>query len=202
MLDTAHLVLHGLTLKQLAAAEQLADIIDLDTAVIAAELEQAAAAGSVLSARGSAMITPAGRAALDAVYPAAFADRRADDALVRTLADFEQGINKRMLTLMTSWQTVTVDGVQQPNDHADADYDGKVIDKLARLHDQVESVLAPFADADPLTKRFLSRLGAALAKVDQGEHDYVSSVRIDSYHTVWYQMHEHLLRVMGAERDE
>ncbi|WP_040798152.1 hypothetical protein [Nocardia higoensis] len=202
MLDTADFVLHGLTLRQLATSAQLADILDLDAEEIDAHLGRAVTDGKAVAARGAAMITPAGRAHLDEVYPVAFAGERASEELLTTLAAFERGINKQMLSLMTTWQTVTVDGAQQPNDHSDADYDAAVIDRLARLHERAESVLSPFADADPLTKRFIGRLDAALRLVDQGDHDYVSNVRVDSYHTVWYQMHEHLLRVMGQERDE
>lgn len=202
MLDASQLALHGLTLKQLANAEQLADILDLDVASIAASLGAAVDGGHAVAARGAYMITPAGRTHLDALYPIAFADQRASDELVSTLADFEKGINKQMLTLMTSWQTVTVDGTEHPNDHSDTDHDAKVIDKLARLHERAETILAPFAGSDPLTKRFVSRLDSALQRVDHGDHDYVSNVRLDSYHTVWYQMHEHLLRMMGEERDE
>lgn len=202
MLESNDLSLHGLTLKQLASAEQLETILEQDTATVSAHLEAAVGAGYAMAARGAYMITPAGREHLDATYPTAFADQRTNPELVATLADFEQGINKQMLALMTSWQTVTVDGTQQPNDHSDADYDAKVVDKLARLHERAESVLAPFVGADPLTKRFVSRLDGALQQVDRGDHDYVSNVRLDSYHTVWYQMHEHLLRMMGEERDE
>ena len=202
MLESNDLSLHGLTLKQLANAEQLETILEQDTATVSAHLEAAVGAGYAMAARGAYMITPAGREHLDATYPIAFADQRTNPELVATLADFEQGINKQMLALMTSWQTVTVDGTQQPNDHSDADYDAKVVDKLARLHERAESVLAPFVGADPLTKRFVSRLDGALQQVDRGDHDYVSNVRLDSYHTVWYQMHEHLLRMMGEERDE
>ncbi|MBY8857247.1 hypothetical protein K7711_12225 [Nocardia sp. CA2R105] len=202
MLDTADFVLHGLTLRQLATVDQLAEILDLDAETTSARLEQAVADGRAIAGRGAFMITPAGRAHLDSRYPADFAEYRSNDELVSVLADFEQGINKQMLALMTSWQTIAIDGNDQPNDHSDAGYDGKVIDKLARLHDRAGALLAPFADADPLAKRFISRLDAALERVDRGEHDYVSSVRIDSYHTVWYQMHEHLLRTMGEARDE
>ncbi|TYQ11754.1 UNVERIFIED_ORG: hypothetical protein L601_001400000490 [Gordonia westfalica J30] len=202
MLETNDLALHGLTLRQLATAEQLSDVTDLDAEVIGSALDQAVADGRAMAARGAFMITPAGREHLDGVYPEAFADLRADDELVSVLADFEQGINKKNLALMTSWQTIVVDGTEQPNDHSDADHDAKVIDRLVQLHDRATVLLAPFADVDSLSKKFLARLDEALQRVDQGEHDYVSSVRIDSYHTVWYQMHEHLLRVMGEERDE
>ncbi|MFT4043674.1 MAG: hypothetical protein QM673_10985 [Gordonia sp. (in: high G+C Gram-positive bacteria)] len=202
MLDPSELALHGLTLKQLANAEQLADILDLDAVAVAGSLEAAVAAGYALAARGSYMITPAGRAELDSRYPIAFAGQRADGELVSALGEFEFGINKQILALMTGWQTITIDGVEHPNDHSDAEHDAKIIDKLARLHERAETILAPFAGADPLTKRFVSRLDGALQRVDHGEHEYVSDVRRDSYHTVWYQMHEHLLRMMGQERDE
>lgn len=202
MLDTADFTLHGLTLRQLATGEQLADVLGLDAAEIEGHLEQAAADGKVIAARGAYMITPGGREHLDTRYPQDFAGERADERLVATLADFEQGTNKRMLALMTSWQTITVGGVEQPNDHSDADYDAKIVDKLAALHERAAAQLAPFAEADPLTERFISRLGEAMANVDKGDHEYISNVRIDSYHTVWYQMHEHLLRLMGEERDE
>ena len=49
---------------------------------------------------------------------------------------------KKMLTLMTSWQTITVGGVEQPNDHADPDYDAAIIDKLAASMRRPPSVLA------------------------------------------------------------
>ncbi|MFE0749029.1 hypothetical protein [Gordonia sp. NPDC058843] len=202
MLDINDLALHGLTLRQLATIEQLADVTGLDSEAIGTALDQAVADGRAIAARGAYMITPAGREHLDAVYPGAFAALRSDAQLVSTLADFEHGINKKNLALMTSWQTIVIDGTEQPNDHSDSDHDAKVIDRLAQLHDRATVLLAPFADADALCKRFLARLDDALQKVDHGEHDYVSSVRIDSYHTVWYQMHEHLLRVMGEERDE
>ncbi|MGW5518858.1 hypothetical protein [Nocardia africana] len=202
MLSTVDFTLHGLTLRQLATADQLADILDLQPDAVGAHLGEAVADGRAVAARGAYMITPTGRGHLDARYREDFAELRANDELVATLADFEQGVNKQTLSLMTAWQTVSVDGTEQPNDHSDAEYDAKIIDRLARLHERAAALLAPFADADPLIKRFLIRLDAALQRVDQGEHDYVSSVRLDSYHTVWYQMHEHLLRTMGQERDE
>ena len=37
---------------------------------------------------------------------------------------------------------------------------------------------------------------------EDGEHEWVSDVRRDSYHTVWFELHEELLRIMGREREE
>ena len=43
-------------------------------------------------------------------------------------------------------------------------------------------------------------LRAALRRVDEGEHEWLTSPRIDSYHTVWMRLHEDLLLALGVER--
>jgi hypothetical protein len=202
MLDSYQLTLHTLTLRQLASAEQLAEITGQPVEDVAANLDKAVADGAVLAARGSYMIGPSGRALLDAAYPAAFADLRADAAVAEAMDAFETGVNKQVLSLTTDWQTVEVDGDRVPNDHGDADHDAKILDRLGRTHEKTQKVLQPVAHADPLVDRFLDRLGTALLRAEGGETDYVSGVRVDSFHTVWFQMHEHLLRLTGRERPE
>ena len=88
------------------------------------------------------------------------------------------------------------------NDHSDADYDHKVIDRLGALHERVEPILDAFAAEVPRLSRHNDRLNAAVDRVFAGEKDYVSGVRVDSYHTVWFELHEDLLRILDTERDE
>lgn len=202
MLDPHELTVHSLTLRQLGTAEQLADITGQDVAEVEAGLEKAVAAGFVMDARGSYLITPAGREHLDGVYPRAFEGLRADPQVIAAMEAFETGVNKQVLALTTDWQTIEVDGARVTNDHGDADYDAKIIDKLGRVHEKTAKVLRPLADADPLVDRFLDRIGTALTRAEGGETDYVSGVRVDSVHTVWFQMHEHILRLTGRERPE
>jgi len=45
-------------------------------------------------------------------------------------------------------------------------------------------------------------LTAALERAEDGAIEWVSDVRIASYHTVWFEMHEDLLRALGRERVE
>jgi len=202
MLDPYELTVHTLTLRQLASPDQLADVNALPTADIEDNLAKAVAAGAALAARGNFMITPTGREFLDEVYPRAFAALRGERTVVEAMDAFESGVNKQILGLTTDWQTIEVDGARVSNDHGDADYDSKIIAKLARVHEKTHKVLRPLGDADPLVDRFLDRIGAALTRAESGEIDYVSGVRIDSVHTVWFQMHEHLLRLTGRERPE
>lgn len=202
MLDHYELTVHTLTLRQLGSAEQLADVNGLPVADVETALEKAVADGNVIAARGNFMITPAGREFLAGVYPRAFATLRADADVSSAMDSFETGVNKQILSLTTDWQTVEVDGQRVTNDHGDADYDGKILEKIARVHEKTQKVLRPLVNADPLVDRFLDRIGAALTRAEGGENEYVSGVRVDSVHTVWFQMHEHILRLTDRERPE
>ncbi|ODU05758.1 MAG: hypothetical protein ABS81_06655 [Pseudonocardia sp. SCN 72-86] len=202
MLDPYLLTVHTLTLRQLGTAEQLSEVTGQPLDDVTANLEKAVADGAVLAAKDKFMIGPVGRTQLDEAYPTAFADIRASDAIRDAMDAFETGVNKQVLSLTTDWQTKEVGGERVPNDHGDADYDAAIVDKLARVHEKTVRVLAPLVAADPLVDRFLDRTGTALTRAEGGETDYVSGVRVDSVHTVWFQMHEHLLRLTGRERPE
>ncbi|WP_072805916.1 hypothetical protein [Rhodococcoides yunnanense] len=194
--------LHCLTLKQLADVEGLVAILDLDPDDVKSALERAVSDGTALAARGKYMISPAGRSALDDAYPQWFAKERSDAEIASAMDSFESGVNKQVLSLTTAWQTTEVAGERQPNDHSDTAYDDKIIDKLGTVLDRTAAILAPLIAAQPSVDRFLGRIADALTRAEDGELDYVSSVRIDSFHTVWFQMHEHILRITGRERDE
>ncbi|TSE01127.1 hypothetical protein FOS14_05115 [Skermania sp. ID1734] len=202
MLDDYELTVHTLTLRQLGSGEQLAEVNGLPAADVDVALDKAVADGFVIAARGNFMLTPAGRQFLDSVYPRAFAEIRSNGEISAAMDAFETGVNKQILALTTDWQTVDVDGQRVSNDHGDAAYDEKILDKLGRVLDKTQKVLRPLVSADPLVDRFLDRAGAALTRAEGGETDYVSGVRVDSVHTVWFQMHEHILRLTGRERPE
>lgn len=202
MSDSYLSTLHCLTVKQLSDVEGLVVILDQDPDDVKTALEQAVSEGNAMAARGKYMITPAGRKTLDDAYPEWFARERSDAEIASVMESFESGVNKQVLSLTTAWQTVEVAGERQPNDHSDSAYDAKIIDKLGAVLDRTSTVLAPLIAAQPSVDRFLSRIADALTRAEDGELDYVSSVRIDSFHTVWFQMHEHILRITGRERDE
>ena len=49
---------------------------------------------------------------------------------------------------------------------------------------------------------YREKLGAALEKAEDGAIPWVSDAKIESYHTVWFELHEDLLQLMGRERNE
>ena len=111
-------------------------------------------------------------------------------------------INRELKALITAWQTLEVGGKRVPNDHSDSAYDERILDRLATLHERAESVIDGLAKRLPRLARYATRLGVAQERAENGEVEWVSGIRCDSYHTVWFEMHEDLLRLLGRQREE
>ena len=202
MSDMELLALHGLAVKKAGGPAAVADVLGRGEDEVTPALDAAVAAGRAIGARGTFMVTPAGRSWLDEQYPQAYADFRANPDATDAYERFER-VNRDLLMLMTDWQMVpTAGGERAPNDHSDADYDHKIIDRLGALHERAEKVLDRFTKLDPRLGVYRDRLDAAYDKVLAGEHEWVSGAKIDSYHTVWFELHEDLLRMLGREREE
>jgi|GraSoiStandDraft_52_1057288.scaffolds.fasta_scaffold257923_2 hypothetical protein len=199
--ESDFLTLHCLTLSQLATPEKIHTVVGLPPAEIEPALARLVEAGDVKEAKGKYVIMPAGRQRLDGLYPELFASVRSSDAFTSAYERFER-INNELKALITQWQTMTIEGRSVPNDHSDADYDAKIVDRLAEIHERAEPILDAFAAVVARLERYKERLAEALDRVDTGESDYVSSVRCESYHTVWFELHEDLLRILGTTRDE
>jgi hypothetical protein len=202
MADLDLLALHGLAVKKAGGAEAVAAVIGSDESAVAAALDDAVASGRAAGAKGTYMVSPAGREWLDERYPEAFADFRADEAASEAYERFERK-NRELLSLFTDWQMIPSPGGERiSNDHSDADYDAGVVDRLGDLHERAGKVLDRFAELEPRLGIYRRRLDEAYDKVLAGDRDYVSGARIDSYHTVWFELHEDLLRMLGREREE
>jgi hypothetical protein len=200
-MNTELLALHGLCVKKAAEAAEVARIMGLPEDEVTKALEAAVGSGDAMGAKGKYMATPQGRQRLDAAYPEEFSAVRQDDGFVGAWQRFER-INRDLKSLMTEWQTKTVGGEQVPNDHDDPDYDAGIVDRLGELHERVEPVLGQLAGSLPRLDLYRERLAAAYDRALAGETDYVSGVRVDSYHTVWFELHEDLLRMLGQQREE
>lgn len=108
-------------------------------------------------------------------------------------------LNPELLDLSSAWQLRTVDGVAAPNDHSDASYDARVLDRFADLDRRAEAVIADLAAALPRFGRYRVRLGTALGRARDGELEHLAD-SMTSYHTVWFQLHEDLLATLGIPR--
>ena len=202
MTDIELLALHGLAVKKAGGTADVAGVLGRGEDEIASALEAAVAGGQAIGAKGTFMLTPAGRSWLDERYPEAYAGFRSDPEATAAYERFEK-VNRELLGLFTDWQMMpSAGGERIQNDHSDADYDNGIIDRLGDQHERAEKILGRFAELDPRLAVYTQRLDDAYDKVLAGEHDYVSGARIDSYHTVWFELHEDLLRMLGREREE
>jgi hypothetical protein len=202
MTDIELLALHGLAVKKAGSAADVAAVLGRDEDEVGAALEAATTAGQAIGAKDTFMLTPAGRSWLDERYQEAYAGLRSDPEATAAYERFEK-VNRELLGIFTDWQMMpSAGGERIQNDHSDADYDRGIVDRLGDQHERAEKILGRFAELDPRLAVYTRRLDDAYDKVLAGEHDYVSGARIDSYHTVWFELHEDLLRMLGREREE
>jgi pyruvate,orthophosphate dikinase len=119
-------------------------------------------------------------------------------ALSAAYHDFDR-VNTALKTAITAWQ-IREDGT--PNDHTDPDYDGKVVDKIHRVHRQFTPVLDRTIEVVPRLAQYKVRFEFALDRIDSGDSTFVARPIIDSYHTVWFEYHEELIGLLGHSRAE
>jgi len=105
-------------------------------------------------------------------------------------------LNDEFKRLCTEWQMR--DGT--PNDHTDADYDRACTDRLQRLNEEAQPVIAAMAGALPRLRRYGTRLTAAAAAVDSGATNRFTGVMCESFHDIWMELHEDLVVLQKIDR--
>jgi hypothetical protein len=199
--NETHLVMHGLAVKKHGTPEAIAGILGLDVNEVKVVVGQLVEAKRAVEVQGKYALTPAARMALEYDYSRLYADLRANPRFKAGYDGFER-LNGALKQLITEWQTVAVGGERIPNDHGDKEYDRKIIDRLGELHERADAVLDQLAGALPRMRVYRDKLLAALEKAEDGTIAWVSDAKIESYHTLWFELHEDLLRLMGREREE
>jgi pyruvate,orthophosphate dikinase len=197
---TAGDVLRVAMIKGGASVEQLAEAMRVAPATLRPLLEELAREGSAAAADGAVRLTPTGRlAALESFARdrAEIGETRATEAL-----DGFHAYDRRMKEIVTAWQVREIDGEQALNDHRDAAYDNGVLGDLGRLHDEVTAWMAPLAEALRHYAVYGARLTSALELARAGDQRFVASPRVDSYHSVWFELHEDLIRLAGRKRED
>ena len=106
-----------------------------------------------------------------------------------------------MKDIVTAWQLRDPDG-QVVNDHTDEAYDRGVLDRLVALHAEAMAWLAGQSQGPARLADYGVRLGRAIEQSEGGDQRFVASPRVDSYHGIWFELHEDLISLAGRTRED
>lgn len=197
-------VLHALRLKGLAEVARIARAIDVPAAEVEEALKALAHDGLVRERHGRLtgwMLTPAGRSRAAALVATELSSAGVRDRIEDVYRRFLP-LNREVLELCTDWQVREEGGNRVLNDHSDAVYDERILGRLHVVHGAAEPMIEAAGAALPRFKPYLPRLRNALALVDAGDYEWMTQPGVDSYHTVWFELHEDLLSTLGIERSK
>jgi len=188
-------VLQAARLKGRVRPDDIAATVDEPAEAVAAAITAATEAGFLVEGK-TIRLSDGGRARLAELLAA---ERQGIDAAAISAAyeDF-RGVNAEFKALVSDWQLK--DG--EPNTHDDEQYDAAVLTRLDGVHARVTPIVATVATELPRLTHYSAKLQSALEKVHAGETSWLTRPIIDSYHTVWFELHEELIGAAGLTREE
>jgi hypothetical protein len=197
MTDTDALIA-CLYVKGYGKTETLSEALGEPAEAVDAGLVELVASGAAEQTRVGARLSAQGKVRAQeglAVERASVDHRRLEDEYERfTKLNFE------FKALVTDWQMRAVDGKSVRNDHKDETYDVAVLARLPPLHASTLILIDDIAAHAPRVGAYKRRLGSALAKIEAKDHRYITAPDRDSYHTVWFELHQHLINLLGVTR--
>lgn len=196
------LVLHGLRLKGFTEIKAVAEAMALEPPVVEEQLRLIEKQDLVQHREGRISgwaLLPAGREAHAAELALDLQSAGCRDVVEGCYRHFLEA-NADMLGVCTDWQ-MRQDGTEQtPNDHSDPAYDAVIIERLEAIDAEIQPACAELAQGLERFSTYGPRLERALARVRAGEVEWFTRPLMDSYHTVWFELHEDLLVTLGIER--
>jgi pyruvate,orthophosphate dikinase len=192
--------LRALGIKGFATVESLAEAMMSTAEVVGPLVERLVTDGLAERTAGSFRLTVDGKMACRELIAADTA-RWGEDQAAAALEAFS-AFDLRMKDTVTAWQMRDVAGEAVLNDHSDAAYDADVLDGLAALHADTLTWLTGIEDQCGRFAGYRTRLERALAVARAGDVRFVASPRVDSYHGVWFELHEELIRLANRRRSD
>lgn len=197
ILSTEIRVLQLVRLKGRPRTVDIAESACLSTDSATVALAPLLDGGLVNEVNGRVKITAEGRSRLTALIES---ERSGIDleSLSAACREFD-GFNTEFKHLVADWQ---LKNGLAPNDHSDAEYDAGIIGRLESLHERFLPLVRGICGIAARLTPYPDRFAHALAKVRSGEHGWLARPLIDSYHTVWFELHEDLIGLTGRSRVE
>jgi pyruvate,orthophosphate dikinase len=192
VVDDELVVLRAVRLRLVARPDQVAAATGLDQATVDGRLAGLAGRGLVGDTPRGWRLTPEGQARLAELLDAerATVDRGAAVALHEEFLVRDRALKE----LVTEHQ---IAGADPEACGAEA---ARVADRLARFHAEAAPLAERAAMLAPRLAPYGPRLAHAVAEVAGGDERYVAHPLVDSYHSVWFELHEELLHFAGLSR--
>lgn len=200
--DQRFLVLHGCKLKGFSEPSAIGPVIGMKPPAVTKVLQGLVKEGLVKHLEGGRIsgyaLTPDGKAEQVKLSAEDLAASGARDVIEGCYQEF-LSLNADLLSVCTAWQVRDLDR-NILNDHSDRDYDNGVIKRLADVHAGVSPIAARLSGVAERFRHYEPRLKVALDKVKKGNQEWFAKPIIDSYHTVWMELHEDLLSTLRIDR--
>ena len=189
-------LIRALGIKGFATAEGAADALASAPDQVQPLLDNLAVDGLAASMAGAYRLTKTGKERASQLVEV---ERARWGAAAEAALDAFLALDQRMKETVTAWQLKEPDVV---NDHSDPDYDRGVLDRLTALHEEAAAFLDTNTDGSPRLATYRERLGRALEHAVAGDGRFVASPRVDSYHGIWFELHEDLIQLAGRIRED
>lgn len=188
-MDAERDVLQHLAMAGIAETDEVVEATTHDTDTVRETLATLEREGAVED-EGFWYLTDAGEERLARLCRERFGDDQL--AELRSLyAEFES-LDGRMKACAEAWQDL---------DAAARGPSAAPVGDLAAINDAVQDL---FGELDRETRAayesYIARLDEAVERLMDGEDAYFTGTDVDSYHTVWFELHDDLLRTLGEER--
>jgi pyruvate,orthophosphate dikinase len=109
--------------------------------------------------------------------------------VVRGLYDRFLPVNSDIKALITAWQ---LSKSQPPTRRQE------ILRQLTAAHRLALPLLKELEGSVPKMASYRSRLSVAASRIESGDDRYVAGLSVDSYHTIWFELHQDLLTVAGS----
>jgi hypothetical protein len=153
--------------------------------------EELAAGGLIFVSPVGCMLTEDGQARHAELLEAERAEVDLD--AVRALYERFLAVNQATKSKCAAWQNL-----------ADDDVDGRFViaTDLQEILERVSTTITRTSTHLPRFAAYPPRLEGALDKVLEGQSEFLTSPKVESFHNVWMECHEDYLVTLGISREE
>lgn len=186
-------------LKIVASIQMIGHSMDLPSETVEKQVEEFLQQGLIVKTKKGIMLTQEGKQFVENGYEEMYGELRYTETILMAHQHFDP-INEDFLSASTDWQQMKVAGQVITNDHSDPDYDAEVMVRIEQAVDSLDQILNSLIPVIPRFSHYKRRFYQALDQIDNGNYTYLLDPKKDSIHSIWFEFHEDLLKVLGRGR--